>query len=281
MNVIELKDISFGYDKTLLFQGLSAAFGEGDFCAVMGPNGSGKTTLLKCICGLLKPSCGEVLVMGKPVAAHRTEQLARLVSYVPQRHDAVFDITVHDLVMTGRYPYQKKWQLPGTRDERAVDEMLERCNLTGLRHRMLASLSGGEMQRALIARAMAQQAPVMLLDEPLSNLDVTHRYEIMDILAGLNRKGVTVLIIMHDIPIAVEYVTSALLMSGGTLLAHGSKEQALAPELLRQCFALGNAFQITEQGYIYRKCLNEELGIRNAGTCDSFHPMRKARADLR
>ncbi len=257
MNVIDLKDISFGYDKTLLFHGLSVAFGEGDFCAVMGPNGSGKTTLLKCICGLLKPSCGEALVMGKPVEAYHAKHLARLVSYVPQRHDTVFDITVHDLVMTGRYPYQKKWQLPDTQDERAVDEMLDRCNLTGLRNRMLASLSGGEMQRALIARAMAQQTPVMLLDEPMSNLDVTHRYEIMDILADLNRKGVTVIIIIHDIPIAVEYVTSALLMCGGTLLTHGSKEQALAPERLRQCFSLDEVFHITEQGYIYR-----EIGMR-------------------
>ncbi len=256
MSVIELKDISFGYDKTMLFQDLSIAFGEGDFCALMGPNGSGKTTLLKCICGLLRPSGGEVLVMGNPVSAYRAVQLARLVSYVPQRHDSVFDITVHDLVMTGRYPYQKRWQLPDTQDERIVGEMLERCNLAGLRDRMLASLSGGEMQRALIARAMAQQAPVMLLDEPLSNLDVTHRYEIMDILAGLNRQGITVLIVMHDIPIAVEYVTSALLMNGGTLLAHGSKEQVLAPTPLRQCFSLGDAFQVTEQGYIYRECLN-------------------------
>lgn len=253
MNRIEIDHITFGYDKSPLFQNLSAEIADGEFCALMGPNGSGKTTLLKCICGLLSFSSGDIRVNGKSIRDYETVELAKLVSYVPQRQDNVFDITVYDLVMMGLYPYQKKWQLPTMEDDAVVCEMLKRCNLMHLRSRLLRELSGGELQRSLIARAMAQQTPIMLLDEPLSNLDVSHRYEIMDILAGLNRQGVMVVIIMHDFPIAIEYATHALLVKDGVVLQHDVRDAVLTPENIRNCFNLGDGFEILANGHISKR----------------------------
>ena len=253
MNRIEIDHITFGYDKSPLFQNLSAEIADGEFCALMGPNGSGKTTLLKCICGLLSFSSGDIRVNGKSIRDYETVELAKLISYVPQRQDDVFDITVYDLVMMGLYPYQKKWQLPTMEDDAVVCEMLKRCNLMHLRSRLLRELSGGELQRSLIARAMAQQTPIMLLDEPLSNLDVSHRYEIMDILAGLNRQGVMVVIIMHDFPIAIEYATHALLVKDGVVLQHDVKDAVLTPENIRNCFNLGDGFEILANGHISKR----------------------------
>lgn len=253
MNCIEIDHITFGYDKSPLFQNLSAEIADGEFCALMGPNGSGKTTLLKCICGLLSFSSGDIRVNGKSIRDYETVELAKLISYVPQRQDNVFDITIYDLVMMGLYPYQKKWQLPTMEDDAVVCEMLKRCNLTHLRSRLLRELSGGELQRSLIARAMAQQTPIMLLDEPLSNLDVSHRYEIMDILAGLNRQGVMVVIIMHDFPIAIEYATHALLVKDGVVLQHDVSDAVLTPENIRNCFNLGDGFEILANGHISKR----------------------------
>lgn len=253
MNRIEIDNITFGYDKSPLFQNLSAEIADGEFCALMGPNGSGKTTLLKCICGLLSFSSGNIRVNGKSIRDYETVELAKLISYVPQRQDNVFDITVYDLVMMGLYPYQKKWQLPTMEDDAVVCEMLKRCNLTHLRSRLLRELSGGELQRSLIARAMAQQTPIMLLDEPLSNLDVSHRYEIMDILADLNRQGVMVVIIMHDFPIAIEYATHALLVKDGVVLQHDVRDAVLTPENIRNCFNLGDGFEILANGHISKR----------------------------
>ena len=253
MNCIEIDNITFGYDKSPLFQNLSAEIADGEFCALMGPNGSGKTTLLKCICGLLSFSSGDIRVNGKSIRDYETVELAKLISYVPQRQDNVFDITVYDLVMMGLYPYQKKWQLPTMEDDAVVCEMLKRCNLTHLQSRLLRELSGGELQRSLIARAMAQQTPIMLLDEPLSNLDVSHRYEIMDILSGLNRQGVMVVIIMHDFPIAIEYATHALLVKDGVVLQHDVRDAVLTPENIRNCFNLGDGFEILANGHISKR----------------------------
>ncbi len=249
-NHIRIDNIRFGYGSLPLFDGLSATFSDNEFCAIVGPNGSGKTTLLKCIDRLLPISAGDILVNSTSIRQHSPTQLAKLISYVPQHQDNVFDISVYDTVMMGLYPYQKKWQSAHADDHRVVQTMLERCHLTHLQERLLRELSGGERQRTLIARAMAQQTPIMLLDEPLSNLDVAHRYEIMDILSALNRQGVMILIVMHDFPIAIEYATHALLMQKGTIIQHSHIRDVLTPDNIRKGFNLNEQFRIDEAGYI-------------------------------
>lgn len=251
-NRIDIENISFSYGKEILFQHVTTSFSGNEFCGIIGPNGSGKTTLLKCIGNMLPLSGGEIKVNGTPIQQYEPRELAKIISYVPQHQDNVFDVSVYELVMMGLYPYQKRWQTGSDHDDQIVHEMLDRCNLTHLSDRLLCELSGGEMQRALIARAMAQQTPIMLLDEPLSNLDVAHRYEIMDILQNLNRQGVMILIILHDFSIALEYATHALLVQKGELVLHDIAKKVITPENLRKHFHLSEGFAITDDGFIFK-----------------------------
>lgn len=251
MYPIDIQHITFGYDRKPLFDDLSLFFQTGEFCAILGPNGSGKTTLLKCIAGLLPVSGGKILLNGRLSNTFTITELAKMMAYVPQQQDVVFDVSVYDLVLMGRNPYQKHWQIAAPQDDEIVREMLEKCHLTELKNRMLSQLSGGELQRALIARAMTQQTPIMLLDEPLSNLDVSHKFEIMDILRQLNiHKQVLIILIIHDFSIAMEYARQAVLMKAGKIIMHDAISAVLSPENIRNCFELGPEFKIHEKGYI-------------------------------
>lgn len=251
MNPIDIRHIAFSYPRKPLFDDLSLCFQKSEFCALIGPNGSGKTTLLKCIAGLLPVLRGDILLNNRPLNSYTISGLAKTISYVPQHQDVIFDISVHDLVLTGRNPYQKRWQIASSDDNAIVDDMLEKCHLITLKDRMLSQLSGGELQRALIARAMAQQTPVMLLDEPLSNLDVSHKFEIMDILRQLNiHRQVLIILIIHDFSIALEYARQAILMKDGKIILHGDISAVLSPENIRNCFELGPEFRIERGGHI-------------------------------
>ena len=249
--MIQLDDLTFSYDKTPVLKKLSTDFVSGDFCAIMGPNGSGKTTLLKAIGGLLSYQRGSILIDESPISNYSVLELARKVAYVPQRQDIVFDFTVFDTVMMGRNPYQGKWEMSNKSDEKLVLDVLEMCHLTHLKDKLLNRLSGGEIQRALVARAMAQQAPVMLLDEPLSNLDINHKFEIMDILSELNRtEKVTILIVIHDFSFAIQYAGSALLLKNGELQYRGQAKEVLVPHIIKEVFELGDEFIVDSFGNV-------------------------------
>ena len=254
MDSISINNLTFGYDKRVIFNDLSLSFQQGDFCSILGPNGSGKTTLLKCIVGLLQPSGGSIQLYGKPISEYKMMDLARKIAYVPQYQDIVFDITVYDYVMLGRNPYQTPWQMQRVEDKEIAEEMLQKCNVWHYRDTLIQSLSGGERQRVMIARAMAQQTGILLLDEPLSNIDVTHKFEIMDILQELNaEQQVTVLIILHDLPIAKAYSKQVLLLKEGKMLQFGDENAVLTEENIRNCFDLSDAYNISEAGFITKE----------------------------
>jgi iron complex transport system ATP-binding protein len=249
--MIQLDNVTFSYDEVPVLKKLSTGFVSGDFCAIMGPNGSGKTTLLKTIGGLLPHQHGSILIDEHPISDYSALNLARKVAYVPQRQDVVFDFTVFDTVIMGRNPYQGRWEMSNKSDEKLVLDVLEMCHLTHLKDRLLNRLSGGEMQRALVARAMAQQAPVMLLDEPLSNLDINHKFEIMDILAELNQtRKVTILIVIHDFSFAMQYADSALLLKNGELQYRGQAKEVLVPHIIKEVFELGDEFIVDSFGNV-------------------------------
>ena len=254
MDSIKIQNLRFGYDKKFIFNDLSLSFGQGDFCSILGPNGSGKTTLLKCIVGLLQPGGGEIKLYGKPLSEYKMMDLARKIAYVPQYQDIVFDISVFDYVMLGRNPYQTPWEMQRPEDKEIVEEMLQKCNVWHYRDTLMQSLSGGERQRVMIARAMAQQTGIMLLDEPLSNIDVTHKFEIMDILRQLNEEQqVTVLIILHDLSIAKAYSKQVLLLKEGGIQQFGDKSAVLTEENIRNCFDLSEQYIISEEGFISKR----------------------------
>ena len=181
-------------------------------------------------------------------------ELAKKISYVPQYQDIVFDISVFDYVMLGRNPYQTPWEMQRTEDKKIAEDMLRKCNVWHYRDTLIQSLSGGERQRVMIARAMAQQTGILLLDEPLSNIDVTHKFEIMDILQELNaEQQVTVLIILHDLPIAKAYSKQVLLLKAGNLLQFGDGNAVLTEENIRNCFDLSEQYVISKEGFISKK----------------------------
>lgn len=248
--MIEIKDFSFAYNGKNVLTQVSAHFPLGVFCAIVGPNGAGKSTLLKAVAKLLDTS-DNIFIDGTPLQSYSFASLAKKVAYVPQRQDVIFDFSVYDAVMMGRNPYQGRWTPASEDDRRIVDEALDMTRLTNLKDRMLLQLSGGELQRAYIARAIAQQTPILLLDEPLSNLDVAHQLEIMEIISTLNEnKKKTVLFVVHDFSMAIRYASHALLLSEGRVVDYGTPQNVLTPDKIRQIFNIPDKYGIDGKGRI-------------------------------
>jgi iron complex transport system ATP-binding protein len=194
---------------------------------LLGPNGAGKTTLLRVLAGVIVPKLGEVYL-----GEHRLRQMgrsavARQCAYLPQNTGASFDICVEDVVTLGRYPHVGPWRALSRQDYAAIHRAMERVGVTALRHRALPTLSGGERQRVFIARALAQEAPVLLLDEPSAALDIGRQIELMALLADLHAEGRTILAALHDLRLAMEYFPRALLLHAGRAVAEGDTRAVL------------------------------------------------------
>lgn len=251
--ILQTSALSFQYDNDFVIQNFNFSLQKGDFCALLGPNGSGKTTLLHLLTGLLKPSEGSIHIDGKGIQNYSTMELSRLVAVVPQRQDLVYDFSVYDTVMMGRNPHQNRWEFSNENDHQIVMDALEKTKLTHLKNRFTNQLSGGEFQRTLIARAIAQQTPLLLLDEPLSNLDIAHKFEIMEILNDLNRQQqTTIVIIMHDFTFAVQYVPLTLLIENGTLTYFGATNEVFAGKMLYDAFDFNSGFHIDTHGNVFK-----------------------------
>lgn len=252
--MIEVRHISSGYDGKSVLSDFSVTFDKGAFCAVMGPNGSGKSTLLRTIAGIQPMETGEVLIDGLSIKQYKSLELARKIAFVPQREEVVFDFSVFEVVMMGRNPYQNRWEFSTPEDEKLVEKVLEMTNLRHLKDRMLGQLSGGELRRAMIARAIAQQTPVIMLDEPLANLDVVHQFEIMDILAELNQQQqVTIIIVLHDFPYALQYAREVLLIKEGEIQQFGLTAEVLTPDNVKACFGLGKRYEYGLDGIVRKQ----------------------------
>jgi iron complex transport system ATP-binding protein len=205
---------------------------QGAFLGILGPNGSGKTTLLRALAGTVKPAAGEVLLYGKPTRAYRATDLARVVGVVPQQFSLEFGFAVAEMVAMGRYAHGGRL---GT-DDAAVAEALAATGLADLAERPVTQLSGGERQRALIAQTLAQETPVLLLDEPLNNLDLNHQLEIMQLLRRLHASGRTIAVVLHDLNIAAQYCEQMVLLDHGRVAAEGTAAEILDPKVILEVF---------------------------------------------
>lgn len=252
--MITIDNITAGYGTKIVLDHFSAQFDNADFCAVMGPNGAGKSTLLRTIARLQTIQTGSILIDQQNINQFKTKELARQIAFVPQREDLVFEFSVFDTVMMGRNPYQNRWEWSNQNDVSLVEKILEQTHLQPLKDRMLGQLSGGELRRTMIARAIAQQTPIILLDEPLANLDIVHQFEIMEILTDLNKnQAVTIIIILHDFPFAIQYAHHTLLMKDGKILHFGNTSQVLTKENVSQCFGLSQEFEYFSNGLVMKK----------------------------
>jgi len=235
--MIKIKNLSVGYFRKEVIENLSVDFEQGKFCALLGPNGAGKSTLLKSIIGFLIPEKGEVLIKNKSVSNWNKNELARNISFIPQDFKLQFDYLVEDLVLMGRFPYIGYWQSYSPKDKEITQNVLKQLDLFKLRKKQFSQLSGGERKRVTIARALAQETDILLMDEAFANLDINHQLEIMQLLSEINLKQKKLIILVsHNINLASEYCQRILMMKHGKLIADGNPEEIITTENLKKLY---------------------------------------------
>jgi iron complex transport system ATP-binding protein len=234
---LALNNVGAGYNGRMVVAAVDLAVATGDFVGIIGRNGSGKSTLLKVMAGLLPPRHGRVAIAGEDLTTLPRADLARRLALLPQHPVAPPETTVAQLVAFGRVPHVRWYRRWSSVDQRVTDDALERCGLSDWAARPIGQLSGGERQRAWIAMALAQQTPLLLLDEPLSFLDISHQLEVMDLLRDLHRQGgLSVVIVMHDINLAGRYCERLVSLRDGRVAHDGPVEAVLTDHHLADVF---------------------------------------------
>ena len=232
-------DLTVGYERRQVIEGLSVDIAVGSFTAIIGPNACGKSTLLRTLARLLDPSGGQVILSGRDIATRGSKELARELGLLPQSALAPDGIRVADLIARGRYPHQRMFDRWSPADERAVRTAMAATGVTELSGRMLDELSGGQRQRVWVAMVLAQETPVLLLDEPTTFLDIAHQLEMMELLRRINREeGRTLVVVLHDLNQAARYASQILAMRDGRIVADGAPAAVIVPELVEDVFAV-------------------------------------------
>ena len=237
MSILEVRDLSAGYDEGFVIRGISLAVGPGEFVAVLGKNGSGKSTLIKAVQNLLANVRGTVLCGGEDVFRMSPRRIAARIAYVPQLAEPVFEYTVEEVVLMGRFARQGRLEKTSDEDKAAVTEAMRLADVGSLRAKRLSQLSGGERQRAFIARALAQDTPLLLLDEPSLHLDIGYQIEIYGILKGLQReRGKAVVAAEHNINLAAAYAGRLVFLKDGVIAAEGPPGETVTAGNIRRIF---------------------------------------------
>ncbi len=238
VNALEAVDLTVRYPGTdhPALHGVSMVVPKGAFYAVLGPNGSGKSTLLRALLGMVPSVTGETRVSGRTVSDWNRRALAREVGVVAQAETVAFPLTVRDLVGMGRYPYLGPLQPETPADREAIQRAMERCDIGELGHRFVSTLSGGELQRARVARALAQEPQVLVLDEPTASLDIRHEMEILELLRSSADGGMTIFLITHHLDLAARFADRVLLLDRGRVAAEGQPRDVLQESTLQHVY---------------------------------------------
>ncbi len=226
------------FDELKVLDDISLTIPEGCFTALIGANGCGKTTLLNVLARMQRPASGEVLLEGKPHAQFSRRELARRVALLPQRTTSPAGLTVRELVMQGRYPWQNWWQQWSEQDQQAVDRAVELADIAMLLDRTLSTLSGGQLQRCWIAMTLAQDTPIILLDEPTTFLDIAHQIALLELLAVLRDQGRTIVAVLHDLNQAARYADNLVMLCQGKVHAQGAPAEVFTASNLKAVFDL-------------------------------------------
>lgn len=237
--LFEISDLSFSYGRCRVLEGLSFTLSAGRFYGLLGPNGCGKTTLLDLMAGLKHPDHGRVIFKERPLSTYRRRDLAREIALVPQNFYVNFPFAVQDVVMMGRYPHLKRFARPGAEDLRRVRWAMEAADTLRFASQPVTSLSGGERQRVVFARALAQNAAVLMLDEATSNLDIRHTLALL----GRTRERVdlgrqTVVAVFQDVNLAALYCDELLFMKEGQLVVQGPTAEVMRVETLQTVYGV-------------------------------------------
>ena len=243
------RDLGYSYRDKKVLECINLSVGKGEILGILGPNGCGKSTLLKNLNKNLQPDHGCVMVDGEDLAGMRKRDIARKVSVVPQSNEIKFAFTVKEIVEMGRMPFQETFRDSGIDDEAIVREAMEQTGIMGMADRHINTMSGGERQRVIIARAIAQTPDIMLMDEPTLHLDINMQFEVLDLVRDLSRKrNLTVVIVSHDLPMVARYCDRMILIHDHGIHAMGRPEDILTPDNMRTVFNIDAEFGIDDRG---------------------------------
>ncbi|NKX29085.1 ABC transporter ATP-binding protein [Rhodobacteraceae bacterium R_SAG6] len=245
MSDISVRELNWSADGRRLVQDVTFSVNRGEALGLIGPNGSGKSSLLRCVAGITKPDSGEIAYGGNPLSKLSTRARAHHLAFVEQMQHSTTGMRVSDIVALGRIPYRRRLSLLAEEDHAIVQAAMDTMDLIPLADRMWRNMSGGERQRANIARALAQRAKVLVLDEPTNHLDVRHQLDVLRLVRDLPQ---AVVICLHDLSLAARYCDRLIVMQDGRMVAHGSPEAVLTPELFHNVFAIDARLQVGPDG---------------------------------
>jgi len=235
--IIAGKSITCGYDGRDVLRGVSLEVSQGEFVGLIGPNGSGKSTLLRALTGILPLRAGAVMLAGQPLGSYSRRQIAQSVAVVPQVSGSIFSFTVEDYVLMGRTPHLGRLQAQGPNDLHVAWQAMELADLTDLATRPVTELSGGELQRATLARAFAQQTEILLLDEPTAFLDINHQHEIFELLTRFNQnERKTIVCVSHDLNLAAQYCQRLIVLCKGCVHTQGQPQAVVTAQMIAQVY---------------------------------------------
>lgn len=249
---IENTTFSYGLGEENLLDGINLNIEKGKFIGILGPNGCGKSTLLKVILKYLNPKEGIIKIENKELKEYTQSELAEILSFVPQKSSLTMPLTVEDVVYMGRVPYMKnKWTGFDREDREKVEKIMQMLKIDKFKNRVIFSLSGGEFQRVLLARALAQNTNIMLLDEPTSALDMNYALEIMKLTSYfVQNESLTAVMVLHDLNLASMYCNSIILLKNGKIAYEGTPKELFRPEILEEIYGF-NCEVIENNGFSY------------------------------
>lgn len=237
MKLLSAEKISVTIDRQPILRGISLDAYAGEFIGLIGPNGGGKSTLIRTLTGFVRPTSGRIEIAGKLVADYSHNHLARMISYVPQQTTVDYDFSVQEIVLMGRHPYLSRFGTENLQDYKITYQAMQETGITHLATRTASSLSGGQQQMMFIAKAIAQEPQLLLLDEPVSALDIRYQLQVLELVRRLaDDSGLTVIAALHDLNLASRYCDRLVLLRDGKWIASGPPEEVLTPQTIHRAY---------------------------------------------
>lgn len=236
IEMIKADSLAVGYENKTILENVSFTIGRGELVGIVGPNGAGKSTLVKTLRGLIAPKAGSIEIAGTDIHSLTERTFAHKAAYLGQQVDVSFGYTGRELVLTGRYPYMKWWQSESEEDKRIAELCMHYTGVTELADVAVNAVSGGQRQRILLAKVLAQQTPILFLDEPTTGLDMVYQEEIFRFAKRLCEEGKTIVMVVHELPLAARFCTRLLLVGGGTILADGTPKEVIRDDVLTDAY---------------------------------------------